>query len=180
VVIIRILRDLCQRVTAFAPLSGSPLSRVKDHAIELLVEKALSSSDHPMGPGEGFRRVLECIASGLFAPGGPGLCDPCEKETTDAAGHMTPQEREDLTAAAQHALRLQVFRQLHKVLGIDPLPQPKMRGPRRGGRFKRRREDSGPDENAKKEKKEGDESSTEKMEVAEGAEPKPAEAAAKA
>ncbi|XP_031559706.1 zinc finger RNA-binding protein 2-like [Actinia tenebrosa] len=69
------------------------------------------------------------------------------------------QEAEDLTTAAQHALRLQAFRQLHKVLGIDPPPpMPRYRGRYpRGGRFKRRREDSGQgDEGAKKEKKEGE------------------------
>lgn len=69
----------------------------------------------------------------------------------------------------QHALRLTAFRQLHKVLGIDPLPPPtKFRRGR--GRFKRRREDSGQgEEGAKKEKKEGEgESAGEAMEVASG------------
>lgn len=72
----------------------------------------------------------------------------------------------------QHALRLTAFRQLHKVLGIDPLPPPpKFRGKRGGRSFKRRREDSGQgDEGAKKEKKEGEgESTGEAMEVTSGA-----------
>ena len=38
-------------------------------AIELLVEKALSSGPSPAGPGEAFRRVLEIISSGIFLPG---------------------------------------------------------------------------------------------------------------
>lgn len=37
--------------------------------MELLVEKCLSSSDQPLGPGEAFRRVLECVASGVILPG---------------------------------------------------------------------------------------------------------------
>lgn len=51
------------------------------------------------------------------------------------------------------------FRQLHKVLDVDPLPASKFRGRYgRGGRFKRRREDNGQgDESAKKEKKDGEE-----------------------
>ncbi|XP_031553484.1 zinc finger RNA-binding protein-like [Actinia tenebrosa] len=151
VIIIRVMRDMCQRVPAFSP--------VTDWALELLVEKSLSSSEHPLGPGEAFRRVMECISSGLFQEGGPGLCDPCEKEKVDASADIKMQEAEDLTTAAQHALRLQAFRQLHKVLGIDPPPpMPRYRGRYpRGGRFKRRREDSGQgDEGAKKEKKEGE------------------------
>ena len=34
-----------------------------------MVEKAVSSSQQPLGPGEAFRRVLECIASGLLLEG---------------------------------------------------------------------------------------------------------------
>lgn len=37
--------------------------------MELLVEKALSSSQQALGPGEAFRRVLECISSGLLLEG---------------------------------------------------------------------------------------------------------------
>ena len=37
--------------------------------MELLVEKALSSSEQPLGPGEAFRRVMECISSGLLLEG---------------------------------------------------------------------------------------------------------------
>ncbi|XP_020603163.1 zinc finger RNA-binding protein-like [Orbicella faveolata] len=162
VIIIRVMRDLCQRIPAFSPLNN--------WAMELLVEKALSSSQQPLGPGEAFRRVLECISSGLLLEGGAGLCDPCEKDTVDALGAVSMQEREDLTASAQHALRLQAFRQLHKVLGIDRLPPASKFRRGRGRSFKRRREDSGQgEEGAKKEKKEGEgESGGESMEVSAG------------
>eukprot|EP00794_Sanderia_malayensis_P009635 gene9635-10623_t len=132
VIIIRIMRDLCSRVPAFQPLS--------EWAIELLVEKSLTSAPCPTGPGEALRRVFEVCASGIFLPGGTGLLDPCEKEQTDATANLNPQEREDVTTAAQHALRLHAFRQLHTVLDIEALKPPlqahaQMRG-------KRRREDS--------------------------------------
>jgi len=61
---------------------------------------------------------------------GSGICDPCEKELTDAIGHLDCQQREDLTQSAQHALRLSAFGQLHKVLGMDPLPSKMPRKPR--------------------------------------------------
>lgn len=32
---------------------------------------------------------------------GAGICDPCEKELTDAIGHMDSQQREDITQSAQ-------------------------------------------------------------------------------
>ena len=38
-------------------------------SLELLVEKCLSSAEQPLGPGEAFRRVLECISSGILLPG---------------------------------------------------------------------------------------------------------------
>lgn len=38
-------------------------------ALELLVEKAISTSERPMGPGESLRRVFECVASGILLPG---------------------------------------------------------------------------------------------------------------
>lgn len=103
--------------------------------MELLVERALSSTKGPLSPGNAVRRVLECVASGTLLTDGPGLQDPCERDQMDALGSMTLQEREDITASAQHALRMLAFRQIHKILGIDPLPPPKSRP---GARFRKR------------------------------------------
>ncbi|XP_075433576.1 interleukin enhancer-binding factor 3 isoform X2 [Ascaphus truei] len=114
VIVIRVLRDLCTRVPTWEPLRGWPL--------ELLCEKAIGTANRPMGAGEALRRVLECLSSGILMPDGPGLYDPCEKDATDALGHLERQQREDITQSAQHALRLAAFGQLHKVLGMDPLP----------------------------------------------------------
>lgn len=98
----------------WGPLRGWPL--------ELLCEKSIGTANRPMGAGEALRRVLECLASGIVMPDGSGIYDPCEKEATDAIGHLDRQQREDITQSAQHALRLAAFGQLHKVLGMDPLP----------------------------------------------------------
>lgn len=113
VIVIRVLRDMCARVPTWGPLQGWPL--------ELLCEKAIATCDRPMGPGEAFRRVLECVASGIILVDGPGIKDPCEKEKEDAIAHLEPQQREDITQSAQHALRLAAFGQLYKVLGMDAL-----------------------------------------------------------
>lgn len=115
--VIRILRDLCNRVPTWSTLHS--------WALELLVEKVLSSASQPLAPGDALRRVLEAVAGGLLLPGSPGLLDPCEREPVDALAGLTDQAREDITASAQHALRLVAFRQIHKVLGMDPLPPPK-------------------------------------------------------
>ncbi|XP_030237417.1 interleukin enhancer-binding factor 3 homolog isoform X1 [Gadus morhua] len=127
VIVIRILRDLCSRVPTWEPLQGWPL--------ELLCEKAIGTGNRPMGAGEALRRVLECLASGILMSGmhhadGAGICDPCEKELTDAIGHLDMQQREDITQSAQHALRLAAFGQIHKVLGMDPLPSKMPKKPR--------------------------------------------------
>ncbi|XP_041090169.1 spermatid perinuclear RNA-binding protein-like isoform X1 [Polyodon spathula] len=114
VIVLRILRDLCNRLPTWEPLKGWPL--------ELICEKALATCNRPLGAGEALRRVMECIASGILLPGGPGLHDPCEKELTDTLSKMTAQQGEDITQSAQHALRLLAFGQIYKVLEMDPLP----------------------------------------------------------
>ncbi|XP_072104297.1 interleukin enhancer-binding factor 3 homolog isoform X1 [Mobula birostris] len=122
VIVIRVLRDLCSRVPTWAPLKGWPL--------ELICEKAIGTANRPLGAGEAMRRVLECLASGILMLDGPGIYDPCEKEATDAVGALTRQQREDITQSSQHALRLAAFGQLHKVLGMDPLPSKLPRKPK--------------------------------------------------
>ncbi|XP_061130694.1 interleukin enhancer-binding factor 3-like isoform X1 [Syngnathus typhle] len=113
-IVIRVLRDLCIRVPTWEPLSG--------WILELIAEKAISTSERPLGPGEAFRRVLECLASGIFLADGPGIKDPCEKEPIDVLESLTLQQREDTTQSAQLALRLCAFGMMYKVLGIEAKP----------------------------------------------------------
>eukprot|EP00066_Takifugu_rubripes_P008456 XP_003974645.1 PREDICTED: zinc finger RNA-binding protein isoform X1 [Takifugu rubripes] len=151
VIIIRILRDLCQRVPTWSPFPG--------WAMELLVEKAISSASAPLSPGDALRRVFECISSGILLPGGPGLLDPCEKKLVDTLASMGGQQREDITSSAQFALRLLAFRQIHKVLGMDPLPQMNPRFNVRNSRKRRRDNSDGNDSfegEGKKDKKDYD------------------------
>uniref|UniRef100_A0A8C5LS45 Zinc finger RNA-binding protein n=1 Tax=Leptobrachium leishanense TaxID=445787 RepID=A0A8C5LS45_9ANUR len=150
VIIIRILRDLCQRVPTWSDFPS--------WAMELLVEKAISSSSGPQSPGDALRRVFECISSGIILKGGPGLLDPCEKDPYDTLATMTDQQREDITSSAQFALRLLAFRQIHKVLGMDPLSQMNQRFNIHNNR-KRRRDSDGVDSfeaEGKKDKKDYD------------------------
>ncbi|XP_038863093.1 zinc finger RNA-binding protein-like isoform X8 [Salvelinus namaycush] len=153
VIVIRILRDLCQRVPTW--------SAFPSWAMELLVEKAISSASGPLSPGDALRRVFECISSGILLPGGPGLVDPCEKNPTDTLTAMEEQHREDITSSAQFALRLLAFRQIHKVLGMDPLPQMNPRFNVRNNRKRRRDNSDGTDGfegEGKKDKKDFDSS----------------------
>ncbi|XP_068176370.1 zinc finger RNA-binding protein isoform X2 [Antennarius striatus] len=147
VIIIRVLRDLCQRVPTWG--------KMPCWAMELLVEKVISSAASPLSPGEAMRRVLECISTGILLSDGPGLMDPCEKEPTDALESMILQAREDITASAQHALRLLAFRQIHKVLDMESLPASKA-----SARNRKRRRDGGDEGEGegKKDKKEDAES----------------------
>ncbi|KAM4594364.1 interleukin enhancer-binding factor 3-like [Fundulus diaphanus] len=114
VIVIRIMRDLCKRIPDWSPLS--------EWSLELLVEKAIATSERPMAVGESFRRVLECFSTGILLEDGPGVKDPCEKEAVDATANLTAQQRDDITKSAQLALRLCAFGQMHKVLGFDNKP----------------------------------------------------------
>lgn len=42
---------------------------VSPQAMELLVEKAISSASAPLSPGDALRRVFECISSGILLSG---------------------------------------------------------------------------------------------------------------
>ncbi|XP_051534404.1 zinc finger RNA-binding protein-like [Myxocyprinus asiaticus] len=151
VIVIRILRDLCQRVPTW--------SAFPSWAMELLVEKAISSASGPMSPGDALRRVFECISSGILLSGAPGLIDPCEKNPTNTLAAMEEQQREDITSSAQFALRLLAFRQIHKVLGMDPLPQINSHFNVRNNRKRRRDNSDGADgfeAEGKKDKKDYD------------------------
>ncbi|XP_068191345.1 spermatid perinuclear RNA-binding protein [Antennarius striatus] len=117
VIILRILRDMCNRHPIWEPLKGWPL--------ELICEKAIATCNRPLGAGEALRRVMECLASGILLPGGPGLHDPCEKEPTNTLADMTDQQAEAITYRAQHALRLMAFGQIYRVLEMEPLPSNK-------------------------------------------------------
>ncbi|KAM8743936.1 spermatid perinuclear RNA-binding protein isoform 2-T6 [Acanthopagrus schlegelii] len=117
VIVLRILRDMCNRHPVWEPLKGWPL--------ELICEKAIATCNRPLGAGEALRRVMECLASGILLPGGPGLHDPCEKEPTNTLANMSDQQAEAITYSAQHALRLMAFGQIYKVLEMEPLPSNK-------------------------------------------------------
>ncbi len=67
--------------------------------------------------------MLEAVACGLLLPDGLGLRDPCERGEVDAASALTPQQREDVTTAAQRFLRMAQFNQMHAVLGIERVRQ---------------------------------------------------------
>jgi len=142
--------------------------------MELMVERVVSSASTNLSPGDALRRVFEAIASGILLPGGPGLFDPCEKEPTDATAHLTPQQREDITASAQHAVRLIAFRQIHKVLGMDPLPVPPRFAKQRNTRNRKRRLDNsesgdveGEGDGKKDKKEDGDGDQGDSMETGE-------------
>ncbi|XP_041981040.1 zinc finger RNA-binding protein isoform X2 [Aricia agestis] len=117
VIIIRIMRDLCRRIPNWTPLNP--------YAMELLVSGVMQSAGGALSPGEALRRVMEAVAGGLLLDHGPGLRDPCEKDLVDALGNLPPQKREDLTASAQQFLRQIAFRQIYKVLDMEPLPKVK-------------------------------------------------------
>lgn len=86
----------------------------KIQALELLVEKVISSAGMPLSPGDCMRRVMEALSTGILI-NGPGVLDPCEKEPQDALNGLSKQQREDLTVSAQQFIRLIAFRQMYKV-----------------------------------------------------------------
>jgi len=94
---------------------------LSDWNIQLIVQKSLESAARPLPVSDGIRRVFSLLAAGVISQGGSGIVDPCEREPVDSMWEMSKQEKEDVTASAQHALRLAAFGHLYKILGIPPL-----------------------------------------------------------
>lgn len=113
--VIRLCRDLCQRVRTWSILS--------DWQLNLLIQKSLESAVMPMLPSDGIRRMFSSVSGGVLLRDGLGIADPTEKDNTDALLNFSEQDREDLTASAQHALRLICFGEIHKIIGIHPPQQ---------------------------------------------------------
>ncbi|KAF6022308.1 ZFR [Bugula neritina] len=111
VLLLRVLKELKSREAKFACISS--------WAMELLLERCMTTAVSPMGPGDALRRFFESLASGLILPGGPGLSDPCEKDPIDSFHSLNPQSRENLTSYAQLCLRMIAFNKIHKILDID-------------------------------------------------------------
>ncbi|CAF0780459.1 unnamed protein product [Didymodactylos carnosus] len=116
-IIIRIFRYMTETSILWASL--------KYEVIELIVERILRGThdqqQQQMTISSVFRLVLECLSSGLLLPDGPGLLDPCQKEPKNALDYLTVQQSEDITYAAQLALRMMAFEQLHKILDLEVL-----------------------------------------------------------
>merc|ERR1719431_1829565 len=74
--VIRLFRDLCQRIRTWSILS--------DWQLNLLIQKSLESSNMGMLPSDGLRRVFSSVAGGVILKGGLGIADPCENEPVDA------------------------------------------------------------------------------------------------
>jgi len=109
--IIRIFKDIVRKNREWRNL--------KNFTIELLVTRLLKTmQSEDVTLANCFRRVLEAIAGGLFLEDGNGVLDPCENTQIDGADLINEQNSEELTFAAQIALRQAAFGQSHKLLGI--------------------------------------------------------------
>ncbi|KAF3851507.1 hypothetical protein F7725_013279 [Dissostichus mawsoni] len=145
VIVLRIFRDMSNRLAGWQPLKGWPL--------ELICEKAMATCNRPLGPGEGLRRVMECIASGILLPEGPGVHDPCERDPTDVLTDLSAQQADAITHSAQGHRCSQSMRYASSFrtalqgleYGSSPASKP---SPRllEGGCQKRHREDVGSDD----------------------------------
>ncbi|KAH7727713.1 double-stranded RNA-binding protein zn72d [Aphelenchoides avenae] len=114
-----VLRLLCEARNRLPKWSS-----MTSWALEVLVEKALASVGHSIGPSASLQRVVQVLASGILLSKDFKLLDPCEVEPVDVFASVAPQDREDITASAQRAVRLIAFNQIHTVLGMsEPLPE---------------------------------------------------------
>lgn len=87
--------------------------------VETILERILVSAGKVLHPSSVFKHFLEFISFGVFNyKSGSGVKDPCEPGLVDIFGSLSIQDKEDIVASAQHALRMVALRQCHKVLSM--------------------------------------------------------------
>lgn len=114
--IIRIFLELSTRLLGWKVLTPYA-AEVLIYAVAGKLSKLVRPSE--LGLGIIFRQTLEVLSQGITLANGPGLKDPCEAEPTDVFSYLTPQDAEDLTKAAQGALRLMACDRLCDLLGMN-------------------------------------------------------------
>lgn len=107
--LIRILRDLKTRYEGFQPLTP--------WMIELLVHSSVIQPPRkPLTIQEGFRRIIELLASGIFITGSSSITDPCDLNNARVHASMD-QEKQDLVCfTAQTLIRILAHGGLETVL----------------------------------------------------------------
>ena len=88
----------------------SIISCIKAVVSALMFRSSMSLNLHTVYVGVKLSASILCLA------GGPGLCDPCEKDTVDGLSEVSMQERENLTASAQ--VRNTSSTNISKLLGL--------------------------------------------------------------
>lgn len=112
-VLIRILKNICSRFEAFAPLSPWML--------DLLAHLAIMNNPNrqALPINLAFRRVFQLLSAGLFLPGSAGITDPCELGHIRVHTAMTLEEQDMCCLTAQTLLRVLSHGGYKHILGIE-------------------------------------------------------------
>lgn len=112
-VLIRLLRDMCKRFAAFAPLSP--------WMTDLLAHFAIMNnpSRQALPINLAFRRVFQLLAAGLFLPGSAGISDPCENGHLRVHTALTLEQQDVCCMTAQTLLRVLAHGGYKHILGLE-------------------------------------------------------------
>lgn len=112
-VLIRILKDLTKRFTAFSPLSPWML----DLMAHLTIMNNPSRQALPINFA--FRRIFQLLSAGLFLPGSAGITDPCEPGHNRVHTALTLDEQDSCCMCAQTLLRILAHGGYKHILGLE-------------------------------------------------------------
>ncbi|XP_053201725.1 interleukin enhancer-binding factor 2 homolog [Panonychus citri] len=114
-VLIRVLRDVCNRFDGFAALSPWMIDVLAHYSVTFRHHQQLL----PLNCA--FKRVLQLLAGGSFLPGSTGIPDPCENGTTSLHAGLTLVQQDSICMTAQTLLRILCYGEGYKViLGLEP------------------------------------------------------------
>jgi len=111
--LVRILKDMQRHVPGLKHLNPWYIELLSNCAVIPLI------GDEPLSLVDGFKRVWQLLAAGLFLPGSIGIPDPCEESDCGVHENLSLQECDELTRNAQMILQMLHFGAYREVLAVD-------------------------------------------------------------
>jgi len=112
-VLVRLLKDLCNRFDGLKPLNAWIIALTAHYAV------MNNPKNEPLHLHQAFRRVFQIISAGFFLPGSVGFIDPCEPGSFRVHTALTLEQQDQVCYTFQTLLRVLSHGGYKQILGLE-------------------------------------------------------------